>query len=292
MTVPRTRRAPLVALLVVGLLVGLLAGAVVAAVTVQHRADVRPAYGKDGILTILVIGSDVGWPTRPGDELRGNADALHLLAIDTAARRVTLLDFPRDALVGGRKVNGHLARGGPDLLVSQMEAFTGLPIDHWALTTFHGLERMTAELGGIGIVVERPMTNTGTHITIPAGPQVLGPHEALGFVRDRKSQPRGDFDRTRNQGLLLRSVHDQVRADRSDLVALTRLSASFVRDTHSSIPRAEVIRLALLAVQIDPDDVLQVPLGGSIGTGAGGASIVRLAPGDAFDRIRAGQVGP
>jgi anionic cell wall polymer biosynthesis LytR-Cps2A-Psr (LCP) family protein len=151
---------------------------------------------------------------------------------------------------------------------------------------------MTAELGGIGIVVERPLTATGTDIGIPAGPQVLGPHEALGFARDRKSQPRGDFDRTRNQGLLLRAAHAQIRADRPDLVSLTRLSAAFVRDTHSSIPRAEVLRLALLAVQIDPADVLQVPLGGAIGTGAGGASVVHLAPGDAFDRIRSGVVGP
>ncbi len=290
MSMTRRRHRPLAVLVTAALLVVLLAGGVLAAV--QHHADIRPAYAKDGVLTILVIGSDVGWPTRPGNEVAGRADALHLLAIDTAARRVTLLDFPRDSLVGGTKVNAHLASGGPQRLVAQMEAYTGLTIDHWALTTFHGLERMTAELGGIGIVVERPMTSTGTQVTIPAGPQLLGPHEALGFSRDRKSQPRGDFDRTRNQGLLLRAAHAQIRADRSDLANLSRLSASFVRDTHTSIPRAEVLRLALLAVQIDPADVLQVPLAGGIGVGAGGASIVNLAPGDAFDRIRAGQIGP
>lgn len=273
-----------------GLLLGLLAAGVAA--TVLHRADVRPAYRADDLLTILVVGSDVGWPTRPGDELRGRADALHLLAVDTAARRVTIVDIPRDAYIGGDKVNAHLANGGPEALRAQVQAYTGVTIDHWVLTTFHGLERMTAELGGIDIEVERPMSATGTAVTLAPGPQRLGPHEALGFARDRKSLPGGDFDRTRNQGRLLRAAHAQIAAEHTDLMALTRLVAVLIRDTHSSIPRGEVLPLALLATKIAPEDIAQVSLRGGFGRTAGGGSIVHLDAGDVFERIRAGQVGP
>lgn len=271
-------------------LVLLLAGNVAAAVT--HRAELRIPYAQDDLLTILVIGSDVGWPPRPGDELRGRADAIHLLAVDTQARRATIVSMPRDSLIGGTKVNAHLASGGPERLVAQVQSYSGVEIDHWALTTFHGLRRMVTELDGVEIEVERSMTATGSDVTLQPGPQRLNPDEALGFTRDRKSQPRGDFDRTANQAKLLLAVQTQLREERSNLVDLARLGASFIRDTHTSIPRSEVVRLGVLATQIDPADVLLVPLSGSIGTGAGGASIVNLAPGDAFERIREGHTGP
>jgi polyisoprenyl-teichoic acid--peptidoglycan teichoic acid transferase len=285
----RARRTLLVVATALAL-VAVLAGGVLA--SAAHRANVRPAYAADGLLTILVIGSDVGWPTRPGDELRGRADALHLVAVDTVAKRATIVDIPRDAFIGGDKVNAHLAHGGPEAVRGHLQAYTGIPIDHWVLTTFHGLERMTAELGGIHVVVEQQMSATGTDVVLQAGPQTLGPHEALGFARDRKSMPGGDFDRTRNQGRLLRAAHAQIVGRHTGLRDLTRLSAVFLRDTHTSIPRAEVLPLALLAVQIPPDAVHQVSLRGGFGRTAGGASIVHLDAGDAFDRIRAGQVGP
>ncbi len=285
---PRRRRWAAVVTMVA--LLGVLSSAAFAAVT--YETSIRPGYASDDLLTILVIGSDTGWPPRPGDELRGRADALHLLAVDTREKRATIVDIPRDSLIGGTKVNAHLANGGPEALVAQMEAYTGVDIDHWALTTFQGLRRMTDELGGISINVERRMTETGGAGVIEAGEQVLGPQAALGFSRDRKSQPRGDFDRTRNQGRLILAAHQQIQGSSPDLITLSRLAASFIRDTHSDIPPFDVLRMAVLAAQIDPANVLQVPLSGSIGTGAGGASIVHLAPGDAFERIAAGQVGP
>lgn len=134
------------------------------------------------------------------------------------------------------------------------------------------------------------MTSTGSGVSLQPGRHRLGPHEALGFARDRKSQPHGDFDRTRNQGRLLRAAHAQVVAE-SDLMDLTRLAAVVLRDTHTSIPRAEMLPLVLLAGQIRPEDVAQVSLSGGIGN-VGGASVVHLAPGDVFERIRAGRVGP
>jgi polyisoprenyl-teichoic acid--peptidoglycan teichoic acid transferase len=283
--------SPAAALLVAAALVALLAGHVAAAVT--HRAELKTPYASDGILTILLIGSDVGWPPRPGNELRGRADGLHLLAVDTQERRATIVNIPRDSLIGGNKVNAHLASGGPEAMVRQVAAYTGIDIDHWILTTFHGLRRMVEDMDGIEIEVERRMTATGqAGLVIEPGLQTLSPDQALGFSRDRKSQPGGDFDRTANQGKLMAAAHRELHRDRRDLVSLSRLAASAMRDTHTDIPRSEILRLGVLATQIDPADLLLVPLRGGFGTTAGGASIVHLDAGDAFERIKAGQVGP
>ncbi len=275
---------------VAALLVALLAGNVAA--TMLHRADLRPAYSKDGILTILVIGSDIGWPDRPGEELRGRADAIHLIAIDTHAKAATVVDFPRDTLVGGTKVNGHLSAGGPERLSAQMAAYTGLPIDFWTLTSFEGLRNMVGAVGGLEIDVERPMTSPDAGANLQPGRQRLDGPSALAFSRDRKSQPRGDFDRTRNQGRMLLAMHEQLLREHADLMSLTRLTAVFLSQTHTNIPRNELVLLGMLATQIPADRILHVPLGGSTGTTAGGSSIVHAAVGDTFDRIRAGTVGP
>jgi polyisoprenyl-teichoic acid--peptidoglycan teichoic acid transferase len=271
------------------LIVALLAGNALA--VTGFRADIRLAYRKDGLLTILAIGSDIGPPHRPGDPQGGRADGLHLIAVDTQQRKATIVDFPRDSLIGGRKVNAYLATGGPDRLVAEVERFTGVPIDFWALTSFKGLEGLVDGMGSVDVDVPHAVTSPEAGARLEAGPQTLAGWQALGFTRDRKSQPQGDFTRTRNQGVLLRAAHAQMVTRQADLLSMTHLVGVFLRNTFTDIPRNEVMPMALLAAQIDPANVLQVPLAGGVGT-VGGASVVRLAPGDAFDRIRSGVVGP
>lgn len=65
-----------------------------------YRTVLRPAYARDGIFVVLVVGSDAGAPYRPGDPLRGRADAIHLVAVDVDARRATVVDIPRDSVIG------------------------------------------------------------------------------------------------------------------------------------------------------------------------------------------------
>jgi LCP family protein required for cell wall assembly len=255
-----------------------------------HRALIRPAYARDGILIVLVIGSDAGPPHRPGDPLRGRADALHLVAVDVAARRATVVDIPRDSVIGGTKVNAHLATGGPEALVEQLASFTGLTIDHWVLSTFDGFERLTAGLGGADVVVDTPMHDGASGSDFDPGTvHVEGP-TALAFARDRHSLPDGDFGRTRHQGELLLALHRNLVDQDRDPGGLVDLVTVVGRTTVSDIPRADLLPLAMLAVAIDPDAVEQVSLSGRTAMLAG-ASVVYVEPGDVFLRIASGDIG-
>lgn len=275
--------------LVAGLVLGT-AGAAAGALT--HQARVRPAYGHDDVLVILAIGSDVGPPHRPGDPLRGRADAIHLIAVDTAAKRATVVDIPRDSLVGGTKVNAHLQRGGPAALEAELERFTGVGIDFWALMTFRSIENVVDGLGGVAVDVPTRIRDRFSGARFEPGSQEIAGHEALAFVRARKTVAGGDFGRTRNQGLLMRAAHAQIRAEQSGLPELARLVGLFSRNTVTNIPPSDLLPMALLATRIEPANIRQDALRGPTGTGAGGASIVHLRPGGAFERIRAGHVGP
>lgn len=260
---------------------------------VAYTTDIRPPFGKDdGLLTILAIGSDMGMPLRAGNPLRGRSDGTHLIVVDTLAKRATIVDFPRDSFIGGDKVNAHMARGGPEALEAQLEAYTGIPIDYHAVTTFRGIEEMTRVLGGVDVVVERPMSDPFSGSNFVPGPQRLDGPQALAFLRDRKSLPDGDIGRARNHGNFMRAVHVQVRNRQADLPTLTWLSALFLRNTVTNIPKDQILPLAMLATQIPPEQVYQVGLTGSFGTASNGGSIIHLGPGNTFERIRAGQVGP
>ena len=281
-------RQLLVAVLAMAMAVAVAAGTLAA---VTHHTVHRKAYLKDGLLTILVIGSDLGPPHRPADPLRGRADGVHLVSVDSHGKRATIVDFPRDSMIDGRKVNAHLQVGGPQRLEAAVEVYTGIPIDFWILATFRSIENMVDGLGGVDIVVDTPMSDPFSGSNFQPGPQRIAGWQALSFVRDRKSVPGGDFGRARNQGALLRYVHAQVRRSHGGLPELVRLAGLLARNTVTNIPRTELLQLALLATEIPPEHVLQVPLGGTAGM-EGRASVVRLAPGGTFDRIRAGQVGP
>lgn len=256
-----------------------------------YSAVFRRSYLKDGLLTVLVIGSDLGPPHRPADPLRGRADGVHLIAVDTQTKRATIVDFPRDSMIAGRKVNAHLQIGGPSRLEAAMESYTGIPVDFWALGTFRSIENLVDGLGGVDVVVETRMLDAFSGSDFQPGAQRIAGWQALAFVRDRKSVPGGDFGRTRNQGSLLRYAHAQIRRSHADLPELLRLVGLFARNVATNIPKTELVQLAVLAAEIPAANVLQVPLGGSAGM-EGRASVVRLAPGGTFDRIRAGQVGP
>lgn len=272
-----------------GLLSGLVAAA---AAAVVYRASIHPLHDDDGLVVVLAIGSDLGPPHRPGDPRHGRADGVHLLAVDPRARRATVVDIPRDTLVAGRKLSDQLFFLGPDGFTAMMSQFTGVQIDYWALMTFRSIENVVDGLGGVEVHVTQPMRDAFSGSNFAPGYQRLAGHQALSYVRDRKSVAGGDFGRSANHGNLMRFVHAQARTARHDLPAMGRMLALFTRNTDSNIPPSLLLPLGRLALEIEPTAIRQISLRGPLGTGPGGASIVHLRPGDAFDRIRAGVVGP
>lgn len=282
------RLLAVLALVAVGL--GGTAAAVVAGVV--HRAELVPAVGNDGLLTLLVIGSDIGPPHRPGNPLRGRADGIHLVAVDPVGKRATVVDFPRDGLVGGNKVNAHLATGGPERLKAQIEAFTGVTVDHWILGTFRSIENLVDGLDGVDVEIAQRMADPFSGSDFQPGPQRIRGWQALAFVRDRKSFGAGDVQRSANHTLLMRYAHGQIRREHHEIGDLVRLVGLLARNSVSDIPTGQLLPLALLAVQIPEDAIRQITLSGALGMTGGGASVIRLATGDTFERIRAGTVGP
>ena len=243
----------------------------------RAHAEFEPILdGKEPIF-VLVLGSD----SRPGTPVdRGLADSIHILGINPAKKKATLLGFPRDAYVplstgGTNKINAAMPQGGPGAMVATVENLTGITIDYYALTGFGGLTRAVDQIGGL--TVDLPTQLVGYDKTFQAGTQKLVGRDALQVARTRKSLLDGDFGRSENQGLLMISALAQFRKEfAKDPNRMFAWLGAGLRNVQTDLSIDELSRLAFTAMTVKPQGVTNIVVPGAIGS-AGGSSIVNLS---------------
>ena len=255
----------------------------------KAHAEFGPSLQGDKPIFILILGSD----SRPGTPLeKGLCDSIHILGINPAEKRATLVGIPRDSYVplstgGTNKINVALAQGGAKGMVATVENLTGVRFDYYMITGFDGMTRIFDALGGISIDV--PYSFQGHEGTsFPEGTQTLNGARALEFSRTRKTLSHGDFDRSMNQGRILLAALAQFEAEfRKDPSALFKWIAVGSRNVATDVPLDELLTLAFASADFGPRRLTNLVAVGSIGT-AGGASIVNLpSPNPVFKDVAA-----
>jgi len=122
-----------------------------------------------------------------------------------------LISVPRDSFVpipgkGRNKINAAYAFGGPELLVKTVESNTGLRVDSYVEIGFGGFVNIIDALGGIEMCLPKAIKDRDSHLDLPKGCQNLDGATALGYVRMRKADPRGDLGRVERQREMLAAV--------------------------------------------------------------------------------------
>lgn len=243
-------------------------------VTLVHvKGNVLFPTPQSGMTFVALIGSDA--PTGPPD-VGGGCDAIHIIAVNSASKAVTILNFPRDSFIGGRKITDICRTGGFDVGIATLRQLTGIPIQFYAHTNFSNFIPLIDAVGGLDIHVYQPMHNpadTGTHFD-PGDYHMLG-GDTLAFSRDRYNTPGGDFGRSNDQSQIIisafRKFHKQALDMRYifDLIRTGRQRAAF------NSPLPDIIRLAMTARLLDPANVKSCTMSG-VGQTIGGASVVVL----------------
>jgi LCP family protein required for cell wall assembly len=256
------------------------AGAVPVFAIGRAHADRFPAFSSDRPIFILVLGSDA----RPGTPVdHGLADSIHILGLNPTTKKATLYGIPRDSYVplstgGTNKINAAMPPGGPEAMVATVENLTGITFDYYALTGFDGLRHAVDELGGLTIDI--PYTVVGDERTFEEGVQTLDGPSALGYARTRHSLPRGDFDRSMNQGRLMIAALEQFKGDfKKDPSAVFAWLGAGGRNVQTTLSIDELTSLAFLADVMKPKQVTNLVAYGNSMT-VDGKSIVQLDPGN------------
>lgn len=236
--------------------------------------------GVGGTVFVLVVGSD----ERAGiDGARG--DALHVVGLNAAAGRATILNLPRDLWVeipghGPGRINEALHLGGPQLQAATVHALTGAPISYVLTTTFDGLQRMVDALGGLEVQVPYDMADAASGAVFPAGRHRLSGQQVLAFSRNRNI-PRGDLTRTTHQGQVLVHALEALRArgtSKADVLGYLDVLFRSVRVEGAS--PMDLYRLGEAALAVDSNVVRNYTVPGRIGR-AGSLSVVFVTQPDA-----------
>jgi LCP family protein required for cell wall assembly len=244
----------------------------------KAHAGYAPSLTGDKPIVLLVVGSGA----RLGDDVEHSlADSIHVVSINPAKHKATIIGIPRDSWVeipgqGTSKINASLVQGGPDLLIQTVESISGLTIDYYALTTFWGMSQLYDNLGGLTIDVPFSMQDSYSGADFEPGVQTLDGKQVLAFSRDRHSLSGGDFARQENGGrVLIASLTEFRKQFQADQSSLFTWIASGMRNVQTTVPFGEVIQLAYTASHINPKGVTNVVLPGTTGF-EGTLSVVHL----------------
>ena len=251
------------------------------AIGVAHPAEAFPTLTGNKPIFVLALGSDA----RPGQAIdQQRSDSIHIVGLNPAKGRATILGFPRDSYVdipghGKDKITAAMSFGGPKLTIQTIENLTGIHIDFYVLTSFPGLKKMINAIGGVTVDVPIAMDDHFSDAHFQPGPTHMDGAQALSFARDRHDFPRGDLDRSENQGRLFISTLAEFRKDfqKDPGVMLTYIGAG-MRNVQTDLPLSKVVQLGFTASKVAPGSVTNcvVPATGGV---VGSADVVFISPG-------------
>jgi len=222
----------------------------------------------DGPLNILVVGSDTrdGQGEEFGQVDSELADVIMLLHISRDRKDAVVVSFPRDLLVsipecpnpdGGnfpamnrKQINSSIGYGGVACTHLTVQEFTGLEIPFVAMIDFKGVIEMSNVIGGVEVVIDKPISDAYSNFYIEAGTHNLKGAEALGFLRTRHGIADGsDLARISNQQLFLMSLFNKIQQDGtlSNPLRLYGLSSAAARNMKLSESMADVATMVTLA---------------------------------------------
>jgi LCP family protein required for cell wall assembly len=131
-------------------------------------------------------------------------DSIILVHVPEGGGKAAMVSIPRDSYVpipghGSNKINAAYAFGGAKLLTQTVEQVTGVHVDGYLEIGFAGFAGVVDSLGGVDVCVPFDMKDQDAAIDLKKGCQTLDGPTALGYVRARKSDPRGDIGRAERQ---------------------------------------------------------------------------------------------
>jgi len=235
---------------------------------VQKLAGAQYTGAPEQPFFVLVVGTGARSddPNEQHDD-PGLADAIHVIGINPALRAATILDIPRDTEgPTGAKLNSYIVNGNQDNFglraqADAVSAVTGLPITYVVRANFPNFVQMIDEIGGIDVVIPSDMADENSGAFFTAGPQHLNGDQALALSRNRYSLPRGDLDRTVNQGLVLLSALRTLQTRHPSAGDTVRLVATAGRHVKlDGLGVRDLLAFGQLALSVDANNVKNVLL--------------------------------
>ena len=204
-------------------------------------------------LCVLIIGRD---------KVSSLADVIMLASFDKSAKKVCILQIPRDtyAEYGSSyvKINGALNALGEEGMCNFFEETMGIEIDGYISLELEGFRALVDSIGGVEINVERDLKYSdpyqNLYINLPKGRQTLDGEQAEMLVRYRSGYARGDLDRLDVQKKFLAAFFLQLKQKITPL-NIYSVASSVLPYLKTNISASKLVSLGLKTVAVDSEDI-------------------------------------
>lgn len=217
-----------------------------------EEIDVSGIAQKDGVFTVLVVGTDVSGTL---------TDTIVVATFDTNEKSVALLNIPRDTISTAsdgetHKINSAYGRDGMDRLIVEIKNLLGFEVNRHIVVNFTAFVKIVDAIGGIEVDVPQDMyKNTGDMIIdLKAGRQKLDGEHALMLMRYR-GYSNADIDRIGVQQQVYQAVIEQL-ATPATILRLPSLTSIIAQNVTTDMSVGELIWIGTNYVTMDPADVV------------------------------------
>ncbi|MBC7546547.1 LCP family protein [Candidatus Saccharibacteria bacterium] len=251
--------------------------------------------GEDaGRVNILLAGNSADDTGHDGAQL---TDSILILSVDTKNNKAFMLSVPRDLYVkigdsGHSKINAAYVygesnkfadngypKGGMGLLQQTISQTFGIDINYYALVNYSALREAVNAVGGITVNIHSDdkrgyfdpsidyVTNKGL-VKLTNGEHTLNGQQALNFSRARGDAygsygyARSDFERTKNQRLMLLALKTKAvsAGTLSNPAKLSSLADAIGGNVKTDLNLSEVRRLYDITKEINPAAISSLSL--------------------------------
>lgn len=246
----------------------------------------------DGRVNILLLGKGGDGHTAPD-----LTDTILIASIDPINKKAALLSIPRDLwvtpsgmgsmkvnavyvnaknkILNGKKINNQeeeAEKAGIKAIETEIASDMGIPIHYHVIIDFAGFKQAVDTVGGIDINITPDNTVTETlwdestgknyKLDVKVGQQHFDGTRALFYSRSRHTSPRGDFDRTERQRLVIQALKDKILSagTYSNPAKVTGLLDAFGSRVKANLSLKEVMRLYDIAKTIPNDGIVSLGL--------------------------------
>jgi len=221
-----------------------------------------------GPINFMLVGSDTrdGQGDEFGEVTSELADVIVLLHISKDRQDAVVVSFPRDLLVSvpecpnpdgdpfparsRQQINSTISSGGVACTHLTVQELTGLEIPFLAMIDFKGVIEMSNAIGGVEVVIDKPISDDYSKFYIEAGTHTLKGSQALGYLRTRHGVGDGsDLVRISNQQKFLMALFEKVKNDGTlnNPIQLYSLAGAAARNMKLSESITELATMVTLA---------------------------------------------
>jgi len=209
------------------------------------------------------------------------SDVIIIVAVDFKNKQVGIISFPRDLYldiptVGKNRINtatffGKLNNypdgGAVGLLEKTLKQDFNIRVDHYIELNFESFIQIVDALGGVDIVVDRPLTGefpiapgTWRHSwrTLQPGKYHMDGRLALAYVRERKTT--SDIDRNRRQQQMILALRKRA-IDVNVIPRIPALYTALKDNIETDLGLSDIISLTRLGLQVNLKDVHRFNIG-------------------------------